>query len=297
MLGVNGTVAIRGKAQIAKLSRASKGGLITVEAAATALHLPASVASARLSRLGRSGWARRVRRGLYLILPLEAEPNKSATNDDPWVLARELFSPCYIGGWSAAEHWGLTEQLFRSTLVVTAAPTRSKEVSFLGNTFRLFRVQPARLGDGVVTVWRGAERVDVSSAERTLIDCLNAPELCGGSRHLAQILREYGDSDKKDLKRLLAVARTSASGAAWKRLGYLAEGLWPDEGTVPSVAKRHLSAGLARLDPTISKRGRLLKRWRLWVNVNVDEFATCVFRPLCRPPCRGARRRRRVCTA
>lgn len=257
-------MATREKSQIAKLGRAAKGGLITVEAAAKALHVTGPVASARLARLARSGWTHRVRRGLYLLLPLEAEPNKNATNDDPWVLARELFSPCYIGGWSAAEHWGLTEQLFRSTLVVTAAPARSKEVTFLGTAFRLFRVHPSRLADGVIKVWRGAERVDVSGVERTLIDCLNVPELCGGSRHLAQMLREYGDSDKKDLKRLIAVAKTSASGAAWKRLGYLAEGLWPDEGTVTNVAKRHLSAGLARLDPAIAKRGKLVKRWRLW---------------------------------
>lgn len=266
-------MAAREKTQIAKLGRASTGGLISVKAAAAALDLSGRAASVRLSRLARSGWAQRVRRGLYLILPLEAEPYKSATNDDPWVLAGELFSPCYIGGWSAAEHWGLTEQLFRSTLVVTAAPTRGKEVSFLGNTFRLFRVPRARLANGVVKVWRGAERVDVSSPERTLIDCLNAPELGGGGRHLAQMLREYGESDKMDLKRLLSVARTSASGAAWKRLGYLAEGLWPEDSTVPTAAKRHLSAGLARLDPTIAKRGRLFKRWRLWVNVDVDEFA------------------------
>ena len=263
-------MAFREKAQIAKLSRASKGGLITVESASTALRLPAKVASARLSRLGRSGWARRVRRGLYLILPLEAEPGKNTTNDDPWVLARELFSPCYIGGWSAAEHWGLTEQLFRSTLVVTGAPTRSKEARFMGNDFRLFRVQPSQLTNGVIKVWRGAERIDVSSAERTLVDCLCTPELGGGTRHLAQMLREYLESDKKDVNRLIAVAKKSASGAAWKRLGYLAEVLGPDHETLTTVAARHLSEGLARLDPSVTKRGRLIKRWRLWVNVDVS---------------------------
>jgi predicted transcriptional regulator of viral defense system len=255
---------------MAKLSRASKGGLISVEAAATVLRVPATVASARLSRLARSGWAQRVRRGLYLILPLEAEPDKKATNDDPWVLARELFSPCYIGGWSAAEHWGLTEQLFRSTLVVTAAPTRSKEATFMGNDFRLFRVRPSQLINGVVKVWRGAERIAVSSAERTLVDCLCTPELGGGTRHLAQMFREYLEGEKADPDRLLSVAKKSASGAAWKRLGYLAEVLSPDNVTLTTVAARHLSEGLARLDPAVAKRGRLIKRWRLWVNVDVN---------------------------
>ncbi len=246
-------------------------GLVTVEAAAAVLHLTPSVASARLSRLARSGWAQRVRRGLYLIVPLETEPGQKVTSEDPWVLAHELFSPCYIGGWSAAEHWGFTEQLFRSTLVVTAAATRSKEARFLGNDFRLFRVRPTRLSHGVVKVWRGTEHVEVSGPERTLIDCLGAPELCGGTRHLTQMLREYAESDKKDLALLLTVARKTASGAAWKRLGYLAEILWPADTTITTVARRHLSAGLARLDPAVRKPRKLTKRWRLWVNVSLDD--------------------------
>ena len=39
--------------------------------------------------------------------------------DESWVLARAVFEPCYIGGWSAAEHWGFTEQIFNSTMVFT----------------------------------------------------------------------------------------------------------------------------------------------------------------------------------
>lgn len=272
-------MATREKALIAKLVRASTNGLVTVEAAAAALHLTPSVASARLARLARSGWAQRVRRGLYLMLPLATEPGQKVTSEDPWVLARKLFSPCYIGGWSAAEHWGFTEQLFRSTLVVTAAATRSKEATFLGNDFRLFRVRPARLSHGVVKVWRGTERVEVSGPERTLIDCLSAPELCGGTRHLAQMLREYAESDKKDLPRLLSLARKTASGAAWKRLGYLAERVWPVDNTVTSVARLHLSAGIARLDPAVGSRGRLLKRWRLLVNVDLDDNAAAASAP------------------
>ena len=204
------------------------------------------------------------------MVPVEADPAKPTTNDDPWLLARELFSPCYIGGWSAAEHWGLTEQLFRSTLVVTSAATRSKETSYLGNDFRLFRVRPTQLTNGVVKVWRGAERVDVSSAERTLVDCLCTPALGGGTRHVAQMLREYLEGDHRNINRLIAVAKQSASGAAWKRLGYLAEFLRPDEKTLTTAARQHLSEGLSRLDPAVAKRGRMIKRWRLWVNVDVS---------------------------
>jgi hypothetical protein len=32
--------------------------------------------------------------------------------EDPWVLVPTLFGDSYIGGWTAAHHWELSEQLF-----------------------------------------------------------------------------------------------------------------------------------------------------------------------------------------
>lgn len=259
---------------IAKLARASKGGLISVSAAAKTIGLSQHDAASRLAALARRGWLERARRGLYLVRPIEAEPGQRSTAEDPWVLAREVFSPCYIGGWSAAEHWGFTEQIFRSTLVVTAAAVRTTKIDMLGNEFRVFKVPRSKLSAGVHTVWRGAERVSVSGPERTLVDCLRNPELGGGIRHLAQILGAYGESADHDFERLAGIAGSVASGAAWKRLGYLAELICPAEHKLVETARRHLTAGNARLDPAVHRRGRLLKRWRLWVNADVGEFAS-----------------------
>jgi predicted transcriptional regulator of viral defense system len=260
------------RALIAKLSRTSKTGLISVSSAAKATGTSRATAALSLGRLARRGWVHRARRGLYLVLPLETEPGQKSTVEDPWVLAREVFAPCYIGGWSAAEHWGLTEQLFRSTLVVTAAAVRATNVEILGHPFRIFRVPRPRLASGVVTVWRGAERVAVSGLERTLVDCLRNPELCGGARHLVQVLHAYGESPKHDFDRLIAIGRQTASGAAWKRLGYVAELLWPNETRLLEAARRHVTTGNARLDPTVGRPGKLVTRWRLFVNVDVNEF-------------------------
>ncbi len=223
----------------------------------------------KLASLARRGWLLRARRGLYLILPLEADPGRPMVAEDPWVLAREAFSPCYIGGWSAAEHWGLTEQIFRSTLVVTAAHVRNRSVKLLGHEFRLFRVPRSRIS-GLIDVWRGAERVPVSDRERTVVDCLRHPELCGGVRHLADIMREYRATPEHDFRKLAEAARVAGKGAAWKRLGYLSERLYPDEKLLTNEARRHLTAGYVKLEPSINRRGTLARRWRLWVNVQVS---------------------------
>jgi predicted transcriptional regulator of viral defense system len=260
------------RALISKLARASKTGVISLPRAAKAMGISHPAASLRLRRLVRRGWLRRARRGLYFVAPLETEPGQHATVEDPWVLAREVFAPGYVGGWSAAEHWGLTEQLFRSTLFVTAAAVRATNVEILGHPFRLFRTPRSRLASGVVLVWRGPERVGVSGPERTIVDCLRDPELCGGARHLAQLLQAYGESSKRDFEQLVTIGRQVASGAAWKRLGYMTELLWPKETRLLDAAKRHVTAGHTRLDPAVRRTGKLVTKWGLWVNANVTEF-------------------------
>ena len=256
------------KEKLRRLARGAHAGLVTTARAAELLRQSPAEASVTLGRLVRQGWLVRVRRGLYLVLPLEAGREGGAV-EDPWVLARELYSPCYVGGWSAAEHWGLTEQLFRSTLVVTSASVRAKTAKVLGHEFRLFRVPRPRI-DGAVLVWRGSERVAVSDRERTIVDGLRQPAICGGLRHVAQMMSAYGEAKERDFDKLIVTAKKHGSGAAWKRLGYLAEVLWPDETRLAEEARRRITMGNARLDPAIKRPGRLLRRWGILVNVTVS---------------------------
>ena len=86
----------------------------------------------------------------------------------------------------------MTEQIFRSTLVVTAAHVRERTITLVGHEYRLFRIPRERISDDVILVWRGSKRIPVSSRERTIVDGLQYPELCGGLRHVAHIMK--GDS-------------------------------------------------------------------------------------------------------
>ena len=253
---------------ISKLARKSKAGIITVADAAQALGLDRRSTALKLGSLTRKGWLLRARQGIYSILPLEAEPGKLTTPHDPWLLAQEAFSPCYIGGWSAAEYWGLTEQIFRSIFVITAAPVRSKSIKLLGQEFRLFRVPKTRVAIDT-TVWRGSAKVKVSSRERTIVDCLRNTELSGGIRHLVPMMQEYASIPEHDFSKLLKEASSANSGAVWKRLGYLTELLWPEQVEIINEAARNLSTGTIKLDPLVRTHGKLLKRWRLWINVDV----------------------------
>jgi predicted transcriptional regulator of viral defense system len=209
-----------------------------------------------------------VKRGTYLILPLEAGPKAPTAIEDPWVLARELFSPSYIGGWSAAEHWDLTEQIFRSTFVVTARRPRQRSQRWAAADYQVVHV-PARRMRGTTLVWRGREQVAVSGPDRTIADALAAPRWVGGVHHLAQIMEAYRASPVFNPLKLVDETAQLAKGAALKRLGYLAETLWPDLPDVARVARARLPKGVIKLDPSVNTRGRLNKRWGLWINVAI----------------------------
>jgi predicted transcriptional regulator of viral defense system len=260
----------RDRKDLRTLARTARAGLISLERASGELGISEHKASARLAGLVRRGWLTRVRRGLFLVLPLESEARVSSVVEDPWLLAVELFAPCYIGGWSAAEHWDLTEQLFHSTFVVSAGRVRRTDDRVGGIEFHVVKVSPRQV-ESVGPIWRGRERVPVSNRERTIADGLVTPAWLGGIRHLAEILGGYRRSTFWSPDRLLAELSRIGTGAAFKRLGFLAETLGLDTPEFVAAARARRTTGNIRLDPTIRGRGRLLKRWGLWVNATVGD--------------------------
>lgn len=270
MVNTTRTVSPGPRATLSALARRARGGLISTEDAARALGVPARVAVARLARLVEAGWVARARRGLYLLLPMEAASVAATTVEDPWVLAEVLLAPCYIGGWSAAEHWGLTEQIFRSTFVVTAAGARSRSRTLLGAEFHLVRVSRKRIA-GATTLWRGATRVSISDRERTIADALADPAWVGGGRHLVEILRAYRRGSDWNPTKLLARMKELGRGAAYKRLGLLAEEVLDAGPAVISSCLDGKTAGAIKFDPAVAARGHLVRRWGLWVNSSLGE--------------------------
>lgn len=182
--------------------------------------------------------------------------------DDPWAVAAQLFSPCYIGGWSAAEHWGLTEQIFRDVCVMTGTRPRVRSPEMRGTRYRLHSVARNRLF-GLKTVWRGRIRVQVSDPVRTMADMLSTPALGGGIRHVADILDVLVREHRADLPRLVADLDRLDNGAAFKRLGYLLEKAHPDQTSLIEASRGRLRAGYVKLDPALPA-DRLVTGWRLW---------------------------------
>ena len=154
------------------------GDLVTVEGAAQSLGVSRQEAAKTLWRWSQQGWFRHVRRGLYAPIPPDS-PLQVQVLPEPWILVPELFYPGYVGGWSAAEHWDLTDQIFLSVVVCTASGIKPREQRIQGTTFVLKRVKPEKIF-GTRPVWYGKAKVQVSDVHRTVVDMLDEPRIGGG---------------------------------------------------------------------------------------------------------------------
>lgn len=253
-----------GKLDRERLSAVMRGtkGTITNDQAARITGLDQTDASKLLARWCKKGWLSRVARGLYVPVPLEAE-RSDLPLDDPWLVAVILYSPCYMGGWSAAEHWDLTEQIFRTTVVMTTTRPRNRKPTFKGAAFWISTIAQEKMF-GLKTVWRGSVKVLVSDPSRTMLDMLSDPLLGGGIRSVQDMFRNYLGSEARNLGQLLDYAERLGNGAVFKRLGFLLETNAPHEGDAIQHCQRHLTTGNARIDPKLPAEA-LVARWRLWV--------------------------------
>jgi len=248
------------RARLATVLRATKE-VVSIDAAARALDLDRTAAAKLLARWRKQGWLRRVGQGLYVRVPVDLAGSEQVV-EDPWVLVPTLFGECYVGGWTAAHHWELTEQLFNETVVFTTRRISDKRVNAQGVRFLLHHAAKKRLF-GLKAVWRGTTRVNISDPARTLIDMMAMPDTGGGIDHVADCLAAYLKAPKHDSGLLVRYADQFGNGAIFKRLGFLAEARLHDA-ELAAACRARLTQGYARLDPALPCR-QLVTAWRLWV--------------------------------
>ena len=250
----------QGRAQLVRVLEAA-GDVIRVDDVVIALELDRIAAAQRLSRWVEQGWLRRVGRGAYVAASIDTMASDRVL-DDPWVLVPALFAPAYIGGRTAAEHWDLTERIFKDIFVMTTQPVRQKRQERHGTPFSLKHIDEQNLF-GTKIVWRHQTRVQVSDVHRTIIDLLDDPGIGGGIQHVADCLAVYLHRSDRDENKLIEYAVRLANGAVFKRLGFLAERV-PKGAELARLCENHLSGGHAKLDPA-QEGSRIVTKWRLRV--------------------------------
>ena len=249
------------RARLSKLVREG-GELLTVGKTAQILGMDNDRAAKSLARWRSQGWLTHIQRGVYVAVPIEAETADRALEDE-WILIPELFSPAYVGGWSAAEHWDFTEQIFRDICVFTARPVIKRNQTIHNVPFVLTHCS-SEGHFGTKTVWNKDIKILVSDPTKTIVDMLSAPWTGGGIQHVIDCLQAYFNSRFFVESQLIEYAARAHNGAIFKRLGYLASQILGERHPIVAACKANLTAGKAQLDPNF-KGDKLITRWRLFV--------------------------------
>jgi len=218
--------------------------------------------------LADAGWLTRIRRGLYTTVSLDViEP--STWTEDPWIIAAKIFPPFYIGGWSACEHWSLTDQIFKETIVISSKFIRQRHIEIQGVPFYIKVVGGDKIF-GTEVVWRDRTRVSVSDPAKTIVDILGDPKIGGGIRHIADILVAYLSHERRNDSLLMEYAHRSGNRTVFKRLGYLLEAIKVADKKLLAACRKEISSGISLLDPGAPRKGRFMRRWNLRINVILD---------------------------
>ena len=221
-----------------------------------------------LSRLTRKGFLKRLRRGAYSVVPISSGATEPPP-EDPFAVAMQLFAPCYISGWSAAEYWGLTPHHCDPVTVFSARPQRRGIRKEGGVAYRVRRI-PEENVFGTTRVRATPVPIEMADIHRTVIDSLDAPEMGGGGSHVLDIVQAYWERPEADPQVLLQYASRLGRGTVFKRLGMAAELTGKaDEGWL-LLCRDLLSAGVSLFDPDGDETGPIVSRWRIRLNVPLE---------------------------
>ncbi len=80
------------------------------------------------------------------------------------------------------------------------------------------------------------------------------------------------ESDHRNDELLVSYGDRLANRAVFKRLGYLIEQLGIDADELLAACRERRSAELIDLDPSVKKRGTIVRRWGLRANVHLADL-------------------------
>ena len=187
--------------------------------AADVIELLGNESTARkvIRNLLRKGWLTRLVAGRYLFIPPEYGPENVGENN-PLALASAVVEPSYVGWWAAASYHGFTTQKPMTISVATQRqlPTRTIE----GNEIRFVKVVGRKFFGFKSYDLYGREAV-LSTPAKTVVDCLDRPDLAGGAAEVARILHVSVVNANPD--ELIDTALRMESTALLQRLGFLSD--------------------------------------------------------------------------
>lgn len=247
--------------------------VVTTQDAITIEDISHGYARKLLHDLHRKDALVRAGKGMYVVAPPESlhEPGKPPI--DPFKVLDQLMDaleiPYYAAYMTAAYLHGGAHHIPRTVTVATPQPRRPVR---LGSTRITFHQVPMERMTGTLRMPQSGEYLTVSDVEKTLLDCADRFDLCGGPAGLAQIVWEIGT--KVEASKLRKYAEEDGRQPVIQRLGYiLAQLAYKKPSRVPRALYKALvplrSERTYVLDPAREGEAELDDYWNVRVNTDI----------------------------
>jgi len=235
---------------------AKKGNTFTFENLLKLSNAQRNVLWVIISRLEKKGWIERIEKGKYIIIPIGAEKGKYTLNE--FVIGSLLVKPYTIAYWSALHYYGLTEQIPNTVFIQTTTRKKNQIIEIFGVRYKIVKIKETKFF-GIKKTWIEETQINITDKEKTIVDCLDKPQYCGGIVEVAKALKN-GNFDKN---KLITYVKEFGNSGVIRRLGYLCDLLQIDI-SLPRIDTR----SYLFLDPTMPHKGSKSAKWRLIVNLD-----------------------------
>lgn len=237
-----------------ELSKRSE--IFTVEDALKTCNINRSVLWVILSRLEKMGWIERIEKGKYIIIPLGAKKGRYTLHE--FIIGSLLVEPYCIAYWSALHYYGLTEQIPTTVFMQTISRKKKQTIEVFGIRYKIIKVKKDKFF-GIRREWLEKSKVNITDKEKTIVDCLDKPQYCGG---VIEVIKALNDKEL-DKEKLSGYAQLIGNTGVVRRLGYLC-----DRAEINIDLPRVGTRNYLSLDPTFSKNGLKNAKWKLIINLD-----------------------------
>lgn len=223
-------------------------------------------------RLAKANFTRRLERDRYALVDPADWDETGWLGGNRYAAAEALVrpDPYFLAYYTAMDLHRMIQHPLRTVFVAVTkqkvekrvGPVRFRFVKLNGRKF--FGYEEMQIEEG--------PPVNVADLERTFLDCMDRPELCGGMDEVFRGFARRHDDLKHD--RLIRYVVELGKPALTKRLGFLLEAVGHGDARVlwdlERVAGR--TRHYFRLDKTRPTGGIRNRRWELVVNADIDRL-------------------------
>lgn len=256
---------------IAKLAAAGLD-FFAVEDLETHLGLRPEQARKIAQRLQKLNLAWRLKRNLYALVGPADWVNRDVLPTNWYRTGAALAGTTdyYLAYYTAMELHQMTQQPLRTVFI--ALTKQKPEIVAAKITFRFVKIKKERFfGFEEFEVEQG-HHVKVADLERTFLDCVDRPELCGGLEEVARALaRRHGDVHGDRLLRYLFKLDQPF---VCKRLGFLLE--LAGHGDMELMREMEMLAARVKkyipLDKRGPQNGTRDRRWKVIINADLKKL-------------------------